>query len=116
MGQACFSRSNFGKFIKYLIEILHYCKENYVQHLLTPPKAAVIHHFWRGRTKSSSECTETVRFAIGHTHRPFVSPTQNLVNTGSWVKDEETFNTYAELNGKNIQIMRYSRGNITDIY
>ena len=47
---------------------------------------------------------------FGHTHRPFVSPTQNLVNTGSWVNDEETYNTYVELDGKNMRLMRFNQG------
>jgi len=38
---------------------------------------------------------------FGHTHIPFVNKTENVVNTGSWVKDSNPHDTYVELtNGK----------------
>jgi hypothetical protein len=37
--------------IKYLIEILHFTKENYVQHLLTPPKIRLSATFGEVRKK-----------------------------------------------------------------
>ncbi len=38
---------------------------------------------------------------FGHTHRPFVNSRQNVVNSGSWVKDAAVHNTFVRLeNGK----------------
>jgi UDP-2,3-diacylglucosamine pyrophosphatase LpxH len=38
---------------------------------------------------------------FGHTHVPFVNKAENVVNSGSWVKDANPYNTYVELsNGK----------------
>ena len=38
---------------------------------------------------------------FGHTHVPFVNKAENVVNSGSWVKDANPHNTYVELsNGK----------------
>jgi UDP-2,3-diacylglucosamine pyrophosphatase LpxH len=34
---------------------------------------------------------------FGHTHRPFLNKTGNLVNTGSWIKTEATHNTFVRL-------------------
>jgi UDP-2,3-diacylglucosamine pyrophosphatase LpxH len=34
---------------------------------------------------------------FGHTHQPFINSEENLVNTGSWVNDENPKNTYIEL-------------------
>jgi len=34
---------------------------------------------------------------FGHTHSPFVNKTENVVNSGSWVKDASPHNTYVEL-------------------
>lgn len=34
---------------------------------------------------------------FGHTHVPFVNKAENVVNTGSWVKDSNPYDTYAEL-------------------
>lgn len=36
---------------------------------------------------------------FGHTHHPFINHGNNLVNTGSWVKDANPHNTYVELKG-----------------
>jgi hypothetical protein len=35
------------------------------------------------------------------------------MDTGSWVNDEETYNTYVELDGKNVRLMKYGHGDIT---
>jgi UDP-2,3-diacylglucosamine pyrophosphatase LpxH len=38
---------------------------------------------------------------FGHTHHPFINEAENLVNTGSWVKDSTVHNTFVEIeNGK----------------
>jgi UDP-2,3-diacylglucosamine pyrophosphatase LpxH len=34
---------------------------------------------------------------FGHTHVPFVNKAENVVNTGSWVKDSNLYDTYVEL-------------------
>ena len=83
--------------IKYLIEILHFTEENYVQRLLTPPKERLSATFGEVEKKAAQSVQKGQLLVFGHTHKPFVSPTQNLVNTGSWVNDEETYNTYVEL-------------------
>jgi UDP-2,3-diacylglucosamine pyrophosphatase LpxH len=36
---------------------------------------------------------------FGHTHHPFISQGNNLINTGSWVKSANPCNTYVELKG-----------------
>ena len=34
---------------------------------------------------------------FGHTHVPFMNKAENVVNTGSWVKDSSPYDTYVEL-------------------
>jgi UDP-2,3-diacylglucosamine pyrophosphatase LpxH len=34
---------------------------------------------------------------FGHTHVPFMNKTENVVNSGSWVKDSSPYDTYVEL-------------------
>ena len=34
---------------------------------------------------------------FGHTHVPFMNKNENVVNTGSWVKDSNPYDTYVEL-------------------
>ena len=36
---------------------------------------------------------------FGHTHVPFINKAENVVNTGSWVKDSNPYDTYVELTG-----------------
>jgi len=36
---------------------------------------------------------------FGHTHVPFMNKAENVVNTGSWVKDSKPYDTYVELVG-----------------
>jgi len=99
--------------VKYLIEILHSTKEKYVQHLMTPPNVRLSATFGEVEKKAAQSVQDGQLLVFGHTHRPFVSPTQNLVNAGSWVNDEKTYNTYVELDGKNIRLMQSGQGNIT---
>ena len=98
--------------IKYFIE-LHLTKEKYLQHLLTPPKDRLSTTFGEVEKRAAESVSAGQLLVFGHTHRPFVSPTQNLVNTGSWVNDEETYNTYVELDGKNVHLIQYGKGDIT---
>lgn len=97
------SRGQTLDYIKDLIE-LHTTKEKYLEHLLTPPKdrlstPSCTNTFSTVEQKAAHSVQSGQLLVFGHTHRPFVSPTQNLVNTGSWVNDEETHNTYVELDG-----------------
>ena len=85
----------------------------YFQRLLTPPKDRLSTAFSGVEKKAAASVEEGQLLIFGHTHRPFVSPSQNLVNTGSWVSDEKTFNTWVELDGKNIRLMQFGVGDIT---
>ena len=51
---------------------------------------------------------------FGHTHVPFVTPDKRMINTGSWIKEESVFNTYAEIDGKNVRLMQYRKGDISE--
>jgi len=99
--------------IKNFIEVLNTTQEKYVQNLLTPPNVRLSATFGEVEKKAAQSVQAGQLLVFGHTHKPFVSPTQSLVNTGSWVNDEETYNTYVELDGKNISLMRYQQGDIT---
>jgi len=96
---------------------VHFTAGKYLQHLLTPPKDRLSTTPGTTYSEVEKKAAESVQngqlLVFGHSHRPFVSPTQNLVNTGSWVNEEETYNTYVELDGKKIRLMRYGQGDIT---
>jgi UDP-2,3-diacylglucosamine pyrophosphatase LpxH len=50
---------------------------------------------------------------FGHTHRPFINQQENLVNSGSWVTNEDVHNTYVELKDGKPRLFVYGKGEIT---
>jgi UDP-2,3-diacylglucosamine pyrophosphatase LpxH len=51
---------------------------------------------------------------FGHTHAPFVDKAENVVNTGSWVKDAVIHNTYVELSGGKPRLFVFGGHEITE--
>jgi len=45
---------------------------------------------------------------FGHTHVPFMNKEENVVNSGSWVKDSKPYDTYVELTGGKPRLFIYS--------
>jgi UDP-2,3-diacylglucosamine pyrophosphatase LpxH len=51
--------------------------------------------------RSFEEVKEDMILIYGHTHHPFINDKENLVNSGSWVKEADPHNTYVEIsNGR----------------
>jgi UDP-2,3-diacylglucosamine pyrophosphatase LpxH len=46
---------------------------------------------------------------FGHTHVPFINKEENVVNTGSWVKDSNPYDTYVELAGGKPRLFVYGK-------
>jgi UDP-2,3-diacylglucosamine pyrophosphatase LpxH len=51
---------------------------------------------------------------FGHTHHPFINQREDLVNTGSWVKDATPRNTYVELKGGRPRLFVFGGEEIKD--
>jgi UDP-2,3-diacylglucosamine pyrophosphatase LpxH len=51
---------------------------------------------------------------FGHTHVPFINKTENVANTGSWVKDAAITNTYVELSGGKPRLFVFGGQEITE--
>ncbi len=51
---------------------------------------------------------------FGHTHAPFINKAENVVNTGSWVKDAVIHNTYVELSGGKPRLFVFGGHEITE--
>ena len=98
--------------IKELIE-LHLTKDRYLQHLMTPPRDRLSTTFGDVEKRAADSVGVGQFLVFGHTHRPFVSLSQSLVNTGCWVHDDDSYNTYVEIDGKNVRLMQYGNGDIT---
>ena len=51
---------------------------------------------------------------FGHTHAPFVNKAENVVNSGSWVKDSAIHNTYVEFSGGKPRLFVFGGEEITE--
>jgi predicted phosphodiesterase len=51
---------------------------------------------------------------FGHTHAPFVTKAENVVNSGSWVKDAVVHNTYVEISGGKPKLFIFGGREITE--
>ena len=46
------------------------------------------------------------KLIFGHTHVPFVTPENNLANSGSWLNNETTYNTHIEIKEGQIRLFQ----------
>ena len=51
---------------------------------------------------------------FGHTHHAFISKSEKLVNTGSWVTESKTHNTYVVLENGKPHLFVYGKGEILE--
>ncbi len=92
----------------------HGGRDKYIAHLLTPPKERLLPYIGDVEKRALASVGSGEILIFGHTHRPFVNSDKNVANSGSWVSDEDITNTYVELEGKEIHLMQYGKGEITD--
>ncbi|MGC2427306.1 MAG: metallophosphoesterase [Nitrososphaeraceae archaeon] len=89
----------------------HGGKEGYIKHLMTKPEARLEPYLSDVEKKALSDVKSGERLVFGHTHKPFVSRDMRLVNSGSWVKDQETiysnFNTFVDIDGNQVRLMQF---------
>jgi UDP-2,3-diacylglucosamine pyrophosphatase LpxH len=89
-------------------------RDEYLQNLLASPKIRYASNFF-GVNSSDVERNaanyikdkQGQLLVFGHTHKPFYSKDQHLVNTGSWLREEDNPNTWVELEGNNVHVMQY---------
>ncbi len=51
---------------------------------------------------------------FGHTHRPFINARENVVNSGSWVKDADVHNTFVRLENGKPRLFVFGAGEILE--
>ncbi len=111
-------RKDFVNFWLYLLKNHKGSYKSYVKNLKRPPNKRDNFNITGVEERALKYLKEKIpsveRLIFGHTHRPFVSATMNLANSGSWVNDEQTYNTYLEIDGKDIHLMQYSGVDITN--
>ena len=90
----------------------HGGKEGYINHLMAKPEVRLEPYLSDVEKKAVSDVKNGERLVFGHTHKPFVSRDMRLVNSGSWVKDQETiysnFNTFVDIDGNQLKLMQFN--------
>jgi len=92
---------------------LHGGGDQYIRHLMTPPAARLSSSYSDIEGRALAYVQPGQILVFGHTHRPFLSASKNVANSGSWVSDEKVTNTYVELDGADVRIMQQGEGEIT---
>lgn len=98
----------------------HGGKEGYIKHLMTKPEERLEPYLSDVERKAYDDVKDGERLFFGHTHRPFVSRDFRLINTRSWVTDQQTINpnlnTFAEIDDDKTTLMHFKDVNeIIDI-
>ncbi len=94
----------------------HGGQDGYINHLMLPPEQRLAPYLTDVENRACSSLNEGEILVFGHTHRPFVSTTGRVVNTGSWVSNAPVHNTYAELDGDQVRLMVYGGSEILERY
>ncbi len=89
--------------------------EGYISHLLQTPEVRLPQFLTDVERSAYSSVNEGEILVFGHTHRPFVSKDNKLVNAGSWVSDAPVHNTFVELDGGQIRLFVFDSKGATEI-
>lgn len=93
--------------------------EDAVGLMMTPPEQRLQNSIQDVDKRAYDSVQPGEMLVYGHTHRPFVSSDENLVNIGSWVADPSTqnqyvHNTYLEIINGKPRLFIYKDGEILD--
>lgn len=95
---------------KDLKEIIHFHDthgQGYVENLLLPPEKRLELYFPDVEKKAYESVGQGETMVFGHTHRPFGSMDQKVINSGSWVSDAETSNTFVLIEGEDMKLCQF---------
>jgi UDP-2,3-diacylglucosamine pyrophosphatase LpxH len=94
---------------------LHGGMDGFIDHLLQGPESRLEAVLPSVEKTAYSSLKPGERLVFGHTHKPFVSADERLVNAGSWVTDAPVHNTFVELDGVQVRLYVFSDGGIREI-
>jgi UDP-2,3-diacylglucosamine pyrophosphatase LpxH len=109
------AKDEFGKDLKDIIEF-HNKNDGYVQNLMLPPQERLKPYLGDVERKAYTSIEAGQTLIFGHTHRPFISSDNTILNTGSWVSDAEYHNTFAELDETEMRLYQFEdKENVKDL-
>lgn len=75
----------------------HGGRDAYLDHIKSTPEQRLSSSFTTVENNAFSDLKPDEILIFGHTHRPFISTSGHLANSGSWVRDAQVTNTFLEL-------------------
>jgi UDP-2,3-diacylglucosamine pyrophosphatase LpxH len=84
-----------------------------VETLQTPPEARLKNTLGDVERQACASVGAGEVLVFGHTHRPFVNKSENVVNSGSWVTDAPVHNTYVRIEAGKPRLFIYRGDEIT---
>jgi UDP-2,3-diacylglucosamine pyrophosphatase LpxH len=95
---------------KDLKEVIHFHDtqgQGYVKNLLLPPETRLESYFPDVERKAYESVGQGETLVFGHTHRPFVSNDQKVINSGCWVSDAKIGNTFVQIEGEEAKLCQF---------
>jgi UDP-2,3-diacylglucosamine pyrophosphatase LpxH len=109
------AKDQFDKSLKEIIDF-HNQRNGYVQNLLLPPEERLKSYLSDVEKKAHASVNDGETLVFGHTHRPFISSDDKIINTGSWVTEAEFHNTFVEIEDKEAKLFQFiDKQNIIDL-
>jgi UDP-2,3-diacylglucosamine pyrophosphatase LpxH len=111
------AKDQFDKDLKEIIDFHNQKqKDGYVENLLLPPEQRLKSYLGDVEKKAYLSVKEGEILIFGHTHRPFISSDNKVLNTGSWVSDAEFHNTFVELEETEMKLFQFvNKANVNDL-
>ncbi|MGB6531471.1 MAG: metallophosphoesterase [Candidatus Nitrosopolaris sp.] len=101
---------------KDLKEVIHFHDtqgQGYVKNLLLPPEKRLESYFQDVERKAYESVGQGETLVFGHTHRPFVSNDQKVINSGCWVSDAQISNTFVQIEGEEMRLCQFTEKQTT---
>jgi len=83
-----------------------------VDHMMTTPEVRLQQTIQDVDKRAYDSVQPGEMLVYGHTHRPFISSDEKLVNIGSWVTDSKIHNTYLEISDGKPKLVVYGGNEI----
>jgi UDP-2,3-diacylglucosamine pyrophosphatase LpxH len=101
---------------KDLKEVIHFHDtqgQGYVKNLLLPPETRLESYLPDVERKAYESVGQGETLVFGHTHRPFVSNDQKVINSGCWVSDAQISNTFVQIEGEEMRLCQFTEKQTT---
>ena len=107
------AKDSLDKDLKEVIRFHDTQGQGYVKNLLLPPETRLESYFPDVERKAYESVGQGEILVFGHTHRPFVSSDQKVINFGCWVSDAQISNTFVQIEGEEMRLCQFTEKQTT---